>query len=265
MSTSKRTALITGGSRGLGFAIAKRLARENYRLVLIARNQDRLNEAKAELEADGAETIIFASDVTDPAKIETIAAEVKDRFGSIEFLILNAGISHYQSLADFTDNAELRADLDVDLWGTVLCTKVFLPLLSRGSKLLLVSSGMGFFGIAGATTYCAAKAGINNFGECLRREVRANGIAVYCACPAEIDTYMYRHELDTMPDWMKAGRQPGNVMTAEVAADRIIRKCKGNRYYIIINFDVHLLRFCQRLLPARVLDFVLDQMFPIPN
>lgn len=260
----RRVALITGGSSGLGLALARHLAGQGYIPVIMARNEQRLDAAVALLRQTGQEAFGYAGDVTRPGDLMDVVHKVETRFSGVDFLIVNAGVVHVNLLEDFTNLDDLKADIETDLWGAVLSTRVFAPLLTPGAKVLFISSGFGLMGTAGYTAYCAAKAGVINFAAALRRELLRRKIAVYVACPADIDTPQYREEQASMPGWMHAAGARKRVMAPEIAAAKIIRKCTGDRFLILINFEVQLLMFVNRLLPLRWVNAILDRLFPRP-
>ncbi len=260
----ERIALITGGSSGLGLSIAKKLASKGYLPILVARNTEKLEQAVSLIEKAGYNASAFSADVSKPVEVEHVAREVEKDYGEIHFLVLNAGVVHTKLLLDYDNIEALKEDIDVDLWGTVLCARLFLPLMKSGSKVLLVSSAFALIGGAGYSTYCAAKAGVKNFGESLRRELLSKKIAVYVACPADIDTPQYHKEIADSPSWMQSSHR-NRPLSSDVAATRILQKCRGGRFLIIINFDVMLLQFISRIFPRRVTDLIIDHSLPRPT
>lgn len=259
-----KIALITGGSSGLGFSMAKNLAAKGYTPVICARNGERIDSAVEQLRSGGHEAWGFRCDVTDESNLRAVFEEVKQRFGTIDFLILNAGVVSCKLLEDFTDATSLKKDLETDLWGTILSAHVFLPLLVSGSKILMISSGFGLMGPAGYSIYAAAKAGIINFAESLRRELLHKKIPVYVTCPGDMDTPQLHEEIRSMPAWMKQ-EAPRGMMHPDTAAEKILKKCRGNRFLIIINFEILGLILCSHLLPRRIRDAVIDRIFPLPT
>lgn len=183
-----------GGSSGLGFAMAQKLAERGYVPLLIARGKDKMDEAVKTLTERGFEAEGFRGDVTSLEDLNNIFEIIKGRYEKIDFLILNAGVVHVHLLSDYTDYGEMKEDIEIDLWGTILPTRIFMPLLRSGSQILMISSALGLIGAAGYAPYCAAKAGVINFAEALRRELLCKGISVYVACPADIDTPQYAEE-----------------------------------------------------------------------
>lgn len=262
---TKRYALITGGSKGLGFAIAKELARKQYIPILIARAQEGLDDAIMKLKEQGYEAHSFVGDVTKAEELERIANEVSHTFKKIDFFVINAGTVHNKLLMDYDRIDEMKADIDVCLWGAMLSARYFLPILVNGSRVLVVSSGFGLMGPAGYSTYSAAKGGLNNLAESLQRELACRDITVHLTVPADIDTSLFRQEKEMMPEWMGRSASRGKVMSADQAAQKILKKCHGKRFLIVINFEVTFLIFITRFLPRRWRDFILDLMFPRPH
>src|SRR5512145_1952633 len=115
-----KVAVVTGGSSGLGFQIAKRLAGEGHAVVLIARGADRLEAKRKELEELGRTAIAISADVSNIDDMKAAADRVRERFGAIHFLAINAGIVEPRALFTFDDLSRMKRTIDVDLWGAVL-------------------------------------------------------------------------------------------------------------------------------------------------
>lgn len=262
---SRPVAVVTGGSYGLGLAMAKQLAGQGYLPVIIARDREKLDAALAEIRQQGNECLGFSCDVTDAAGLKHVADELRDTIGSVDFLILNAGVVETRLVEEYEEPESLKRVIDVDLWGSMLCSRIFLPLLRDGARILYVSSGFGLMGTAGYSAYCAAKAGVINFAATIRRELFSRNISVYVACPADMDTPGFRAEQAAMPSWMKVADARGDVISPEAAASKILRRCRGKRFLIVIHFEVRMLLFFSRLLPERAVLFILDRVFPVPH
>ncbi|NTW31281.1 MAG: SDR family NAD(P)-dependent oxidoreductase [Bacteroidetes bacterium] len=260
-----KTAVITGGSSGLGYALAELLGEQGYHIVLLARNKQRLDDAVAELAKKNYAVNGIICDITNENQVREASEKLKADYGKIDFLILSAGEVTTKLLCDYNGTAELKKDIDIDLWGTIQSAYFFTPLLVNGSKMLMISSGFGIMGAAGYSIYCAAKAGIVNFGESLRRELLYKNIAVYVACPGDMDTPQFRNEVKNQPEWMKQ-ESPRKVMPVEVAAKKILKQCNGHKKYLIITgSDVKLLATASKILPRKWRDWLLDNMLPRPK
>jgi 3-dehydrosphinganine reductase len=264
--TEKKYAIITGGASGLGFAFAKNLAEKGYVPLLIARRKDKLDEAVNTLKKMGFDGDGFQGDIASPKDLASIFETIKERFGKIDFLVLNAGVVTVSLLADYSDYEKMKEDIEIDLWGTILSTRIFMPLLKTGSQILMISSALGLIGAAGYSTYCAAKAGIVNFAEALRRELLCKDISIHVACPADIDTPQYAEERKSMPEWMsKAGSARRSLLSPEKAAEKILNQCKGKKFLITINSEISLLRLLNKVLPWRMVSSILDSSLPRPK
>jgi NAD(P)-dependent dehydrogenase (short-subunit alcohol dehydrogenase family) len=262
--TRLRRALITGGSSGLGRALAHELSAAGYAPVLLARDEARLQEAVAELRCQGADALGIRGDVTSAADLQDAAEAVRGTYGCLDFVILNAGVVHVGLLEELRPD-ELRQDIESNLLGAVLSARAFVPLLPDGGRMLLISSGFGLAGAAGYAAYCGAKAGVINFAAALRRELLHRRIAVYVACPPDIDTPQLHGERDAMPEWMQAGKGRRRALSATEAARRILRRCRGRRLLIAIDPGVRQLLLLARLLPAPWADAVLDRVLARPE
>ncbi|MBA3487835.1 MAG: SDR family NAD(P)-dependent oxidoreductase [Lysobacter sp.] len=112
--------------------------------------------------------------------------------------------------------------------------------------------------------YAAAKGGLNNFADAIRRELLPRGIKVHLACPGDIDTPMYAGELEHMPAWIKEKMGRGKPMKADVAARHILKMCFRDRFRIDLSGDVMLLVCLQKLLPHKLSTLVIDRILPVP-
>jgi short-subunit dehydrogenase len=260
----KKVALITGGSSGLGYALAELLGKQDYSVIILARNQDKITNAVSKLIALNITAKGISCDITDESGLKKAFDQVKAEYGKIDYLVLNAGVVTTKLLSDYQDTSELKKDLEIDLFGTILSAHRFLPLLQTGSKILMISSGFGLMGAAGYSMYCAAKAGIVNFGESLRRELLSKNINVYVACPGDMDTPQFHEEVKNAPAWMKK-ETPRKLMKTELVAVKILKQANGSKKYLIVpSGDVNMLVALSKILPRKFRDSLLDKMFPRP-
>jgi 3-dehydrosphinganine reductase len=259
-----KTAFITGGSSGLGYNLAEQLGKSGYRIIILARNPAKIDRAVAQLKEMNIDVRGISCDTIDEAGLKKTFGIIKAEYRRIDFLILNAGVVTTKLLSDYTDTSSLKQDVEIDLWGTILTTWQFLPLLDSGSKILMISSGFGLMGTAGYSMYCAAKAGIVNFGESLRRELLGRNINVYVACPGDMDTPQFHEEMKNAPAWMKK-ETPRKLMSTRIVAARILKQCNGSRKFLILPAsDVKLLVIVSKIVPRKFRDLLLDKMFPQP-
>lgn len=188
---SGRTAVITGASKGLGRAIALALGQAGARLALASRDPAALESVAAETRALGAETGVFAVDVTDEARVQRLAGEVADRFGPAHILVNNAGINIRKPVTDFT-LAEWRAVLDTNLTGVFLACRAFIPAMKGQGygRILNLTSIMSHVSLPHRSAYAASKAGLLGFTRALALELAPEGITVNGISPGPIATEM---------------------------------------------------------------------------
>ncbi len=187
-----KVALVTGASRGIGRAIAGALAAQGATVVAAAR-ADNARACANELTAAGHAVEALSLDVTDPAAVETVPAEIVRRHGRLDIVISNAGITRDQLLMRMKRD-DWDAVLATNLTATfVLAQAAMRPMLKqRGGRIIAVSSVVGQMGNAGQTNYAASKAGLIGFAKALAREVASRAITVNVVAPGMIDTDMTR-------------------------------------------------------------------------
>ena len=189
---SGRTALVTGGSRGIGFAIARALAENGARVAITGKNEERLAAAAGELQAaagaGGAVTGLRA-DVRDYADVDRVIKEVAQQFGGLDILVNNAGIGLFRSVTDTTPD-DWHAVIGTNLTGVFNCCHAALPHLKTrgGGWIINISSLASTNAFPNGAAYCASKSGLNAFTDALMQEVRHDGVRVTCVLPGSVRT-----------------------------------------------------------------------------
>ncbi len=187
-----KTALVTGASRGIGRAIALRLAAEGANIAInYAGNTAKAEETKAAIEAAGGKAALFQADVSDSAQVEQMVASVLETFGSLDILVNNAGITRDGLLMRMKEE-DFDAVLDTNLKGIFHVTKAVTKIMmkQRSGRIVNMASVVGIIGNAGQTNYAAAKAGVIGFTKSAARELAARGITVNAVAPGFIATDM---------------------------------------------------------------------------
>ena len=186
-----RIALVTGASQGIGRACALELARAGATVALAARNESKLAEAAAEIETAGGNAAVFALDVASEDSIKTGAKAVLEKYGKIEILVNNAGITR-DGLVLRMKRPDWDDVLGTNLTGAFLLTQALLSqmLRNRWGRIVNITSVVGETGQAGQVNYAASKAGLIGMTRALAREVGSRGITVNAVAPGYIETPM---------------------------------------------------------------------------
>ncbi|HEX3321326.1 MAG TPA: SDR family oxidoreductase [Terriglobales bacterium] len=186
-----RTALVTGASRGIGFAIARALAQDGASLIITARDEDALDTAQRELERAGAKVFARACDVSDSYSVDLLFADIRATFKKLDVLVNNAGISpricNIRDLPYSTWKQVLATNLD----GLFLVTQSALKLMKRGGVIVNNLSVAATQAFAGSAAYNSSKHGGLGFTNTLREEVREQGIRVIALLPGPTDTEIW--------------------------------------------------------------------------
>jgi NAD(P)-dependent dehydrogenase (short-subunit alcohol dehydrogenase family) len=206
----ERAAIVTGGSSGIGLAIARMLLEEGYGVTLAARRPDKLEAAAAELGGDGAELMHVAANVASEEAIRDVVAAHRNRFGRLDVLVNNAGVGVGAPVGEI-ETKRLDMQLDVNLRAMVLFYRECAEMLRtagaehRNALVVNTASIAGKSGDAWVSVYSATKAGMVGFTQSMNKELGNDGIKSCALCPAFVDT--------DMADWVKD----------HIAAEQMIR------------------------------------------
>jgi 3-oxoacyl-[acyl-carrier protein] reductase len=201
-----RTALVTGASQGIGEAVARRLAGQGARVVLAARNEEKLRGVAGEIEAAGGKALPFALDVADPAAAAERLKALPEEFAAVDVLVNNAGITADNLLARMSLEDWERV-LRTNLTGAYVLTKELLRgmMRRRWGRIVSVSSVVGLMGNAGQANYAASKAGLIGFSKSLARELGSRNITVNVVAPGYVETAMTAALAEASRDELTAG------------------------------------------------------------
>lgn len=239
-------AIITGGSSGIGKALACLLASRGMHISIIARDTARLEQARAEIAAAqtmaGQQILAHSADVASRSEIEQAIAAAIEQAGPPDILITSAGIVvpgllHEQPVEVF------ECTMAVNYLGTLYAIKAALPSMHerRSGHLVLISSGAALLGIYGYTAYCASKFALRGLAEALRAELKPAGIHVSIAYPPDTDTPMLAEENKTKPEVTKRITGSGSLMSAEAVARAIVAGIEKRAFTIAPNMEMALL------------------------
>ena len=248
-----KTVVITGASSGIGEAMACEYAAAGARVVLGARNGEKLEALCDRIEAVGGQAAWRATDVTKEEDCRLLIDTAVERFGGVDVMICNAGIS-MRALFDDLDLNVLRRLMDVNFWGTVYCTKYALPWLqkSRGS-LVGISSVAGIHGLPGRTGYSASKFAMTGFLETIRIENLKKGLHVMVACPGFTASNVRFSALTA--DGSQQGATPRKeekMMTPEQVAHIVERGIARRKRLCLMEIEGRATHFVKKFAPALV-------------
>ena len=207
-----QVALVTGASRGIGLAVARRLGRMGARVAVCGRTAKALEAAAATLAADGIETLAVTADVTRSGDVAALVARTTGTFGPIDILVNNAGIGIFGP-AHQASEADWDAILDTNLKSVFLVSRVVVPEMIRRGKgqIINISSLAGKNTFANGGLYCASKWGLLGLTGCMAEDLRAHGIRVSAVCPGTVATEFSPH----------AGKDPGKMLQPEDVAHAV--------------------------------------------
>jgi NAD(P)-dependent dehydrogenase (short-subunit alcohol dehydrogenase family) len=273
MDLTGRVALVTGASRGLGFLLARELAREGCRVAICARDADELDRAREALEAEGATVLAVPCDVADRSQVEALVARVVAELGSLDVLVPNAGI--IQAGPVETMRVEDFADaMGSIFWGVVHPTLAALPHLKAvGGRVVTITSVAGKIPTPHLLPYDCAKHAAVAFSEGLTAEVAASGVRVTTVVPGLMRTgsplnAFFKGQAEREYSWFTLSDSiPGLSMDAERAARRIVSAMKHGRVELTLTLPAKIATRVHGVAPAttvRVLS-VVDRLLPSPE
>lgn len=239
-SLAGRRALVTGGGRGLGAAVAEALARAGAAVVVASRTRDQIEEVASRLRAGGAEALAVACDVTDERSVRQLAATVREQAGQVDLLINNAGDASAAPLAGITLQ-EWHRIFAVNVTGTFLCLREFAPgMVQQGfGRIVNVASVAGLHGARFVAHYTAAKHAVIGLTRAAAAELAGKGVTVNAVCPAYADTPMMARNVakvrertgrsaeESLAALLASAGQRRLVRPAEVA-DAVVALCLGD-------------------------------------
>ena len=235
-------ALVTGGSRGIGRAIALRLAEEGAKVAInYAGNQTAAEEVKAIIEQHGGTAMIVQTDVSDSVAAAEMVARVHEELGGLDILVNNAGITRDTLLVRMKDE-DFDAVINTNLKGIYACTKAAAKFMTkqRSGRIVNLSSVVGEIGNIGQTNYAAAKAGVIGFSKAAAKELAARHVTVNVVAPGFIDTDMTAVLKDSIREKLIEGIPLGALGKPEHVADAVLFLVSDAASYItgqVLNVD----------------------------
>jgi short-subunit dehydrogenase len=250
MMFAGQVAVITGASSGIGWALAKQLAREGCAVGLVARRRDNLDKLAGEIRAAGGKVTVASADVADRAQTVAAIHSIRRDLGPIDLLVANAGVGAPTRL-DPPNVSDIEKMFQVNMLGVVYALEAVLPemLARKRGHVAAVSSLAAYKGLPGESAYCASKAALNVYLEGLRIELRDRGVAVTTICPGFIKTPMTAVNKFHMP----------YLLEADEAARRIVQALRRKKKVFDFPWQMGLMTRLTRWLPDWVVARIMKQ------
>ena len=213
-SLQGKVALVTGGSRGIGLAVARAVADRGASVAITATTQANADRAASMLRDGGATVLALAADVRDETQVVSAVAKVEAEFGGLDILVNNAGIGLFAPVVD-TSPDDWRRVIDTNLTGVYLCSRAAVPLLRKrgGGWIINVSSLAGKNTFVRGGVYCASKWGLNALSEVMMEELRQDGIRVSYVMPGSVATEFNGRAPGPEDDWKLGPEDVAEVIT----------------------------------------------------
>ncbi len=233
---TKKVAIVTGASRGIGKATAQALAKDGMDVVICSRNENEIRKSAVEIQdSTGIFVVPVQADVRIHADVDRLVQLTMNEFGKIDVLVNNAGIAVVKPLIDTTDH-EFDRIIDTNLKGVFYCCKAVLPhmIAQKSGHIINISSGAGKSGFAHLSAYCASKFGVIGLTESLAAEVLRYGVKVFAVCPGAVATQMQRQFMSNE----EFENQKMQMIQPETVAQKILQLIKG-RFRSGMSVDVY--------------------------
>jgi short-subunit dehydrogenase len=246
--------VVTGASEGIGRALCEALAPQGPKLVLAARNRERLDSLATACRASGAETLVVPGDLESEAQCQALIAAALEHFGRIDTLVPNAGRTMWARADEIRDATIFRDVMELNYFSAVWLTLAALPQLkeTRG-RIVPVASVAGLTGVPSRSAYCASKHAMIGFFESLRIELAGSGVSVTIVCPDFVVTELHRRALGA--EGKPLGTSPmqeSSIMTASQCAALIVPAMAARRRMLITSRRGRLGRFVRVFAPGLI-------------
>ncbi|MFQ5628967.1 MAG: SDR family oxidoreductase [bacterium] len=242
---------ITGATGGMGRAVARRFGLAGAKICLLDLDEKTIEAFRKELEKQSIEAYDYLCDVTSRETCDAAIGAVLNKFGRIDILINNAGITHRSAFLQ-TEAEVFRKVMDVNFFGALHCAQAALPALVESRGLIIVMSSIcGFSPLYGRTGYAASKHALHGLFESLRTELSDQGVHVMMVCPGFTDTGITKHALDGDGSLTSHPRSStGKIASPQDVAETIYRGAVSNKRLLVLSKVGKLAYFLSKISPA---------------
>ncbi len=262
-----KVVIVTGASSGIGAALSEMYVKRGYHVVMAARNLEKLQAIAEKLENEKGSVFPVKTDVSKEVDCKDLIDKTIEKYGRIDILINNAGISMRAMFKDL-DLDVIRQLMDVNFWGTVYCTKYALPyVLEQKGSIVGVISIVGHVGLPARTGYASSKFAIRGFLDTLRIEHLKDGLHVLVAAPGFTESNIRNTALTaTGKQQGKTPRDEGGMMTSEEVAQKIVEAVDKRKRSLILTFmEGKLTVFLNKFFPKMMDKLIYNQMAKEPD
>lgn len=263
---NNKVVIITGASSGIGEACALSCAAKGAKVVIAARNMEKLNIVAEKIRSVGADVLAVQCDVSKKEDCRNLVDQTISKFNRIDVLINNAGIS-MRAIFNETDLEVIEQVMNINFWGAVYCTKFALPhLLSSKGSVVGVSSIAGYLGLPARTGYSASKYAMQGFLDALRTENLKTGLHVMVACPGFTSSNIRNTALSA--DGSAQGETPrdeAKMMSSEEVAEHIVKGIEKRKRTLVLTSEGKMAVFLGKLFPKFIEKQVYSKMTKEPN
>ena len=245
MDYSGKVVVITGASSGIGEQSAEEFAKLHANVILVSRNEEKLQEIAIQLSKYKTRVFVYACDVSKKDQVDTMGKTIIEKFGTVDVLVNNAGFGIHNTVNEIKIE-EMESQMMTNFFGMIYCTKAFLPkmLEQRSGHIVNVASVAGSIGIPGMASYCASKFAMLGFSESLFHELKGTGVRITVVSPIMVRTNFFNHEsFGNMP------RYSATSLSSKTVANAVVRAASSPRLEIVVPQFVRLAIWIKQTLP----------------
>ena len=230
MDYSEKIVVITGASSGIGEKSAEIFAKLGANIILVSRNEEKLQEIAKQLSKFSTKVLVHSCDVSKKDQVTVMGKTIIDKFGKVDVLVNNAGFGIHSPVSKITLE-DMESQMMTNFFGMMYCTKIFLPkmLEQRSGHIVNVASVAGSIGIPGMAAYCASKFAMLGFSESLSHELKGTGVRITVVSPIMVKTNFFNHKsFDNMP------RYSFTSISSKTVANAVVRAASSPRLEIVV-------------------------------